>query len=108
MVAGEYLPIVVGVTDTPSSIASAIAAAINGYYDVLTKAMLPVTAAASGATVTVTARHAGAIMNEVDFWTPSLGGQNLFAAAGARFAFDEPSLAPLMDAIGAELSQLAP
>ncbi len=42
----------------------------------------------------------------------ALGGArplpDLFAAAGARFAFDEASLGPLMQAIGAELDHLAP
>ena len=32
----------------------------------------------------------------------------LFEAAGARFGFDEPLIAPLMSAIGDELSRLAP
>ena len=40
----------------------------------------------------------------------SLGGARplpeLFEAAGARFAFDEPSLTPLMTAIGRELAKL--
>lgn len=40
----------------------------------------------------------------------SLGGARplpeLFEAAGAKFAFDEPSLRPLMDAIGRELARL--
>ncbi len=107
VIEGEYLPVTVGPTDTPASIASALAAAINGYYNVLTDAMLPVTAQATGAAVTVTARHAGAIMNEVDFFVPPLVGQNLFAAAGvltvtrptdgAGTPIVGPALAALMD-----------
>ncbi|WP_165075842.1 M3 family oligoendopeptidase [Paludisphaera rhizosphaerae] len=42
----------------------------------------------------------------------SIGGARplpqLFEAAGARFAFDVPTIAPLMETIGQELSRLAP
>ncbi|WP_337175982.1 M3 family oligoendopeptidase [Paludisphaera sp.] len=42
----------------------------------------------------------------------SIGGARplpqLFEAAGARFAFDRETIAPLMDAVGEELSRLAP
>ncbi len=48
VIEGEYLPVTVGPTDTPTSIAQALAAAINGYYNVLTDAMLPLTASAIG------------------------------------------------------------
>jgi oligoendopeptidase F len=42
----------------------------------------------------------------------ALGGSRplpeLFAAAGIRFGFDQPLIAPLMAAVGDELSRLAP
>jgi phage tail sheath gpL-like len=67
---GKILQIAVLSTDTPTTIAANLAAAINGYYDSLTSAMLPVTATASAAIVTLTARHAGAIMNDFDYYVP--------------------------------------
>ena len=83
MLAGEAITVTVGATDTPASIAAALAAAVNGYYDQLSKTMLHVTATVSGATVTFKSRHAGIIFNETDFFCPSLAGSNLFALPGA-------------------------
>ena len=83
MLAGEAITVAVGATDTPASIAAALAAAVNGYYDQLSKTMLHVTATVSGATVTFKSRHAGIIFNETDFFCPSLAGSNLFALPGA-------------------------
>lgn len=81
-ICGETINITVGATDTPTTVAAAIAAAVNAYYNPLTKAMLPVTATASGAVVTWTAVHKGAIMEAVDFFVPTQPSTNLFAGAG--------------------------
>ncbi len=81
-VCGEQIQIPVGAADTPTTIAAAIAAAINAYWNPLTGAMLPVTAAAASAVVTLTARNKGAIFNETDFYVSPLIQGNLFAAAG--------------------------
>ena len=78
----ERIDIAVTATDTPTTIAAALAAAINAYYNTLTNAMLPVTAMVVGAVLTITARHASAIMNEVDFYIPTMLSNNLFAKAG--------------------------
>ena len=104
VVAGEAITVAVGATDTPSSVALAVAAAVNGYYDQLNKTMLHVTATASGAIVTFKSRHAGAIFNETDFYAPSLAGTNLFAAAGAV------TIARTVDGVGVPVigSALAP
>lgn len=81
-ICGEEIEIAIGATDTPTTIAAAIAAAINAYYNPLTNAMLPVTATAAEAAVTVTSRHKGQIMNAVDFYVPTNIAGNAFAAAG--------------------------
>lgn len=77
-ICGETIQIVVGVTDTPSTIAAALAAAVNAYYNPLTHAMLPISATASSAVVTFTALHKGAIMEAIDFYVPP-GSSNVFA-----------------------------
>jgi phage tail sheath gpL-like len=81
-ICGETIQINIGATDTPSTVAAAINAAINGYYNQLTDAMLPVTSTVSAAVVTATAVHPGAIMNEVNFFVPTNISNNLFASAG--------------------------
>jgi phage tail sheath gpL-like len=80
-ICGETIQITVGITDTPTTIAAAIAAAVNAYYNPLTKAMLPISASASSAVVTFTALHKGAIMEAIDFYVPP-GASNVFAQAG--------------------------
>jgi phage tail sheath gpL-like len=81
---GEEIEITIGATDTPTTIAAAIAAAINAYYNALTFAMLPVTATSATNVVTVTARHVGQIMNAINFYvpTPADVANNLFNSAG--------------------------
>ena len=78
---GETIQVAVGSTDTPTTIAAALVAAINGYYNPLTGAMLPVTATSSAGVVTLTARNKGAIFSETDFYVANRSG-NAFAASG--------------------------
>lgn len=70
-IAGELLTVEIGAGDTASTVASAMAALINGYYDLLTDAELPFTATAATDTVTLTARHKGSIFNAVDVYVPA-------------------------------------
>lgn len=81
-ICGESMQITIGATDTPSTIAAAVAAAINGYFNALTDAQLPVTASATGPVVTLTSVHKGAIMNAVDTYVPTNISNNLFASTG--------------------------
>ncbi len=59
-VAGTLVSVGVAAAATAASIATAVAAAVNANAD------LPVTAAATGVAVTLTARHAGALGNDID------------------------------------------
>lgn len=59
-VAGRRIQVAVSVSDTATTIATAVAAAINAAAD------LPVTAASSTGTVTITSRHKGTLGNEID------------------------------------------
>jgi phage tail sheath gpL-like len=58
-ICGRRITVPVGAADTPTTIAAALAAAINAYYDTLTNAMLPVTATSALGVLTLTARHSG-------------------------------------------------
>lgn len=83
-IAGERVAIQIASTDTTSTIATNLAAAINAYWNTLTGAMLPVTATAAAAVVTLTSRHLGVLFGDLDIHVPSISGSNLFAAtAGA-------------------------
>lgn len=79
---GEQIQINVGLTDTPTTIAAALAAAINAYYDTLTNKMLPVTATSSGAVVTLTSRNKCAIVSDLDIYVSSGISGNIFAGTG--------------------------
>lgn len=81
-ICGEQFQITFGPTDTPATIAAAIAAAVNGYYNPLTDAQLPITASAASNVVTFASVHKGLIMNAVDFYVPTNVAANLFNSAG--------------------------
>lgn len=79
-IAGRKVSVGKGASEAANTTAAAIAAAINAYVDPLTLAYLPVTAAAATNVVTLTARHAGTTMNEIEiFADPNLAG-NAYAS----------------------------
>lgn len=78
-IAGQTLTVEIGVGDNAATVATAIAAAINDYYDALTGATLPVTASATDDDVTVTARHAGLALADLDLYVPTTTPGNAFA-----------------------------
>lgn len=79
---GERVAVTVNPGDTATQVATAVAAAVNTYFNALTGAMLPVTATSAAAVVTLTARHAGALGAEIDVFNPVELAGNLFAGAG--------------------------
>ncbi|GGG48108.1 phage tail sheath subtilisin-like domain-containing protein [Chelatococcus composti] len=107
-ICGERLSVTIAPGDAAADVAAALAAAINGYYNDLTGAMLPVTASAASEVVTVTSRHKGAIMAEVDIFVPTTVSGNFFATSGAltvatgTAAAGTPSLAAALAALGDE------
>jgi phage tail sheath gpL-like len=73
-VAGEHVPVNIGASDTPTTIATAIADEINDLDD------LPVTAIGATGTVTVTAKFKGTAGNEIDLrdsYFGRVGGEEL-------------------------------
>ena len=81
-IAGRKIPLSVAAGATAAAVATALAAAINAYADPLTQAYLPVTAAAASNVVTLTARHAGATMNEIEVASDAGLAGNIFGPAG--------------------------
>jgi len=77
-IAGEPVQVTIGAGDDDDAVAAAIAAAVNGYFDRLTGAMLPVTAAAADEVVTLTARNAGVVYNDLDVIVPTTVAGNAF------------------------------
>lgn len=76
-IGGDPVSVTVADGDAVADVATALAAAINGYYDELSGTSLQVTAASALGVVTITARHKGAIFNDLDFYLPPTG--NVFA-----------------------------
>jgi phage tail sheath gpL-like len=79
---GETLQISVSSTDTTTTVAASVAAAINSYYNPLTGAQLPFSATSASAVVTLTAFNKGAMFNEIDIYVPT-NTNNVLAASGA-------------------------
>jgi phage tail sheath gpL-like len=80
-ICGERVSTTINAGDAAAAVATALAAAINAYYNPITNAMLPVTATAAAAVVTMTSRHAGAVMADIDTFIP-VEASNAFAPSG--------------------------
>lgn len=78
-IAGETVRFTVSDGDTVNQVAATIATAIGGYFNALTGASLPYTAAAVDEVVTLTPRHSGTIMNGIDIYIPPLDGANVIS-----------------------------
>lgn len=103
-IASEQIALTIGAGDSAATVATALAAAINAYQNQLTKAALPFTATVSTNVVTLTARHAGAIFNDVDITLPTLNTGNAFAGvitvATATAGTGSPDLSAALAAMG--------
>lgn len=78
-IVGEPVAITAAAGASAATVATALAAAINAYYNPLTGAALPVTATVATNVVTITARHPGLIMNTIDVFAPTTIRGNIFA-----------------------------
>jgi phage tail sheath gpL-like len=81
-IAGRKIVGVAMAGDTASTVAAALVAAVNSYVDLATMAYLPVTAAAVAGVVTLTARHAGAILDEIEVTVDANQPANIFNVSG--------------------------
>ena len=75
-IAGEPITITIAAGDTVNTVAAAINAAINAYYNRFNEASLPYTSGVASAVVTLTARHLGLIMSDIDITVPAVQGGN--------------------------------
>ncbi len=85
-IAGRRINVNVSAGDSATIVAAAISAAVNAWQDPLTRAFLPVTASAATNVVTLTARHAGATMNEIEVYVDSSLPSNIFATSWLTIA----------------------
>ena len=104
-IAGEPVQVQIAAGDSATTVAAALNAAINAYFNALTGASLPVTSTVSTDTVTVTARHAGAIFGDLDFYVPTTIAANAFAGAALTLtnttaAAGDPDLSSALAALG--------
>lgn len=103
-IGGETVEVSIGAGDTATTVATALAAAINDYYNKLTGAQLAVTATSAAAVVTATARHAGAIFADYDITVPTTTDGNAFAGvltvAAGTAPTGSPNLTNFLAAIG--------
>lgn len=92
--------------DTATNVATAVAAAINAYVDKSNMAYLPVTATSAAAVVTVTARHAGALLEELEIYADAQIAGNIFGGAGVctiahpTAATGAPTISGLLGSLG--------
>ena len=104
-IAGETIKVTVASGDAADDVAAAFATAINGYYNRLTGADLPMTASATDDVITLTARHKGVLGNTIGISVPVLDGANVMtgkttiaqATAGAGTPDTATALASLGD-----------
>ncbi|OLP56822.1 hypothetical protein BJF92_12180 [Rhizobium rhizosphaerae] len=103
-VAGERVAVQIAASSSASTVAAQLAAAINGFFNALTKKSLPFTATVVGAVVTLTARHRGAYAGGLDLFVPVTDGVNAFSGlltfATATAGAGAPDLAPVLAAMG--------
>lgn len=103
-IGGEAVEVSIGAGDTATTVATALAAAINAYFNRLTGAQLQVTATSSAAVVTATARHAGAVFADYDITVPSTTDGNAFdgvlTVAAGTAPTGSPNLTNFLATIG--------
>ncbi|WP_438752061.1 hypothetical protein [Pararhizobium sp. O133] len=103
LIAGEVISVEIAAGDSANTVAAAIAAAINGYYNRFTGMSLPFTATVATNVVTITARHKGTYATGIDVSIPVLDVVNAFAGvlsfATTTAGAGTPSLANIIAAM---------
>ena len=90
LIGGESVSIDVAAGTGANDVASALSAAINSYFNALTKKSMPFTATVSANVITLTARHKGVYANKLDIFVPVLEGGNVFTATNLTMATTTP------------------
>lgn len=104
MIAGEPVQVTIAAGASANTVATALSAAINAYYNPQNEASLPLTATVATNVVTVTARSVGAHGAEVDIDVPALAGGNAFSGiitqATTTAGSGTPDLSTALAALG--------
>lgn len=77
-IAGERVSVQIEAGDTAAIVAASVAAAINGFFNAITKKSLPFTATVATNVVTITARHKGIYATGLDLFLPISESVNAF------------------------------
>lgn len=105
-IAGEPVTVEVAAGMSSSALATALAAAINSYYNRFTGKSLPFTASAAAAVVTLTARHKGVYATGIDVDVPVIDGGNVLTGiltfATTTAGAGNPNVANLLAAMADE------
>lgn len=105
-IAGRKIQVAVGASEAVNTSAANLAAAINAYSDPLTRAHLPVTATVSTNVVTLTARHAGVTLADLELTTDANIPGNVYAGkitvANPTPATGAASVSAVLAALGDE------
>lgn len=106
-IAGEAVSVSIAAGASATTVAAALAAAINAYYNGLTEASLPYTAAVDGVDdtkINLTARHAGAFGSAIDIHVPAVSGSNAFTGnvtvASETAGAGDPDMSAALAAMG--------
>lgn len=103
-IAGEDIAVNIAAGDNAATVAAALSAAINAYFNPITKISLPFTATVASNVVSITARHKGAYATAIDVHVPLLEGSNaftgLFTFAVGTAGAGTPDVAAVLAAMG--------
>lgn len=103
-IAGEEVVVNVAAGDNAATVAAALSAAINAYFNPITKISLPFTASVASNVVSITARHKGTYAAGIDVHVPVLDGLNaftgLFTLAVGTAGAGVPDVASVLAAMG--------
>lgn len=105
-IAGEPVTVDIAAGTSANATATALAAAINAYFNRFTHVSLPYTAAAATNVVTITARHKGTYAAGLDIDIPDIEGGNLFTGvltlATSVPGVGAPNISAVLAAMGDE------
>lgn len=103
-IAGEDIAVNIAAGDNAATVAAALSAAINAYFNPITKISLPFTATVASNVVSITARHKGTYAAAIDIHVPLLEGSNaftgLFTFAVGTAGAGTPDVAAVLAAMG--------
>lgn len=105
-IAGEPIVIDIAAGASSASVATALGAAINAYFNRLTNMSLPYTATVNAAVVSIAARHKGTYAAGIDINVPVIEGGNAFTGiltfAVATPGAGAPNVANVLASLGDE------